>query len=145
MLKKIKETTEFIKKSIDFNAELAIILGTGLGGLVDEIEIVHKIDYKDIPNFPVSTVEGHKGILIFGKIQRRFCMSDSSPRNSKNVALPPGFAARLRKLREARNLSKTDLADKAGPTYRTVQNLETNRHKRAQEKTLMGLAEGTEV
>ncbi|MBN1251555.1 MAG: purine-nucleoside phosphorylase [Bacteroidales bacterium] len=68
MLTKIKETTEFIKKSIDFNADLAIILGTGLGGLVDEIDITHKIEYKDIPNFPLSTVQGHKGVLIFGKI-----------------------------------------------------------------------------
>ena len=68
MLKKIKETTEFIKKNVNFNAELAIILGTGLGGLVDEIEIQHTIKYKDIPNFPVSTVEGHAGNLIFGKI-----------------------------------------------------------------------------
>ena len=68
MLKKIKETSDFIKKSIDFNSELAIILGTGLGGLVEEIEIQKVIEYTDIPNFPVSTVEGHAGNLIFGKI-----------------------------------------------------------------------------
>ena len=48
--------------------ETAIILGTGLGSLVDEIRDKHVIKYEDIPNFPVSTVEGHSGRLIFGKL-----------------------------------------------------------------------------
>lgn len=63
---KIKETASFIQKQIDFNPQYGIILGTGLGGLVDEIEIEHEIPYEDIPHFPVSTVESHKGKLIFG-------------------------------------------------------------------------------
>ncbi|MDF1546594.1 MAG: purine-nucleoside phosphorylase [Bacteroidales bacterium] len=71
MLAKIKETTEFIQKKINFTPEFGIILGTGLGGLVKEIEIIHQIKYQDIPNFPVSTVEGHQGNLIFGKIEGR--------------------------------------------------------------------------
>lgn len=48
--------------------ETAIILGTGLGSLVHEITNAYEINYKDIPNFPVSTVEGHSGKLIFGKL-----------------------------------------------------------------------------
>lgn len=71
MLAKIKETTEFIQKKVNFTPEFGIILGTGLGGLVKEIEIIHQIKYQDIPNFPVSTVEGHQGNLIFGKIEGR--------------------------------------------------------------------------
>ena len=67
MLKKIQETVEFIQSKFNFNPEIGIILGTGLGGLTKEINIEHQIEYKDIPNFPVSTVEGHKGILIFGE------------------------------------------------------------------------------
>jgi len=68
MLKKIKATSTFIQETTGFKAEVGIILGTGLGGLVNEIEIVQTLKYSDIPNFPVSTVEGHKGQLIFGKL-----------------------------------------------------------------------------
>jgi len=68
MLKKIKETVEFINSKFEFKPEVGIILGTGLGGLSKEIDIEYEIEYKDIPNFPVSTVEGHKGVLIFGEL-----------------------------------------------------------------------------
>jgi len=67
MLQKIKETVNFIQSKIDFKPEVGIILGTGLGGLTKEINIELEIEYKDIPNFPVSTVEGHRGALIFGE------------------------------------------------------------------------------
>ena len=52
----------------NFNPRVGIILGTGLGGFVDNIEVVHSIPYEEIPNMPVSTVEGHAGRLIFGTI-----------------------------------------------------------------------------
>ena len=68
MLAKIKATSAFIQKETGFKADTGIILGTGLGGLVNEIEIVQILKYSDIPNFPVSTVDGHKGQLIFGKL-----------------------------------------------------------------------------
>jgi len=51
--------------------KFGIILGTGLGKLVDDIDIEHTIDYKDIPHFPISTVESHSGKLIFGKISQK--------------------------------------------------------------------------
>jgi purine-nucleoside phosphorylase len=66
MLEKILETYNFIKNKIDFDPDYGIILGTGLGGLVNEIDIKHTLDYTNIPNFPVSTVESHKGRLVFG-------------------------------------------------------------------------------
>ena len=68
MLQVIKDSSKFIKDKTNFNAEIGIILGTGLGGVVSEIEIIHCIPYKDIPHFPLSTVEGHSGRLIFGKL-----------------------------------------------------------------------------
>ncbi len=68
MLEKITQTTEFIKKQINFTPEIGIILGTGLGNLTNEIDIKFKIPYSEIPNFPVSTVEGHSGQLIFGTL-----------------------------------------------------------------------------
>lgn len=68
MLIKIKETTAFLKQTIQSRPRIAIILGTGLGDLVNEIEISQEIPYKDIPNFPISTVQGHAGKLIVGKL-----------------------------------------------------------------------------
>ncbi|MBC8462107.1 MAG: purine-nucleoside phosphorylase [Deltaproteobacteria bacterium] len=68
MLKKIHETTEYLERKTSVKPEIGIILGTGLGGLVNEIEIEHTIPYEFIPNFPVSTVEGHHGQLIFGNM-----------------------------------------------------------------------------
>jgi len=66
MLEQIKATTDFLKNQFNFEPEVGIILGTGLGGLVNEIAIEHQIEYADVIHFPVSTVEGHKGRLIFG-------------------------------------------------------------------------------
>jgi purine-nucleoside phosphorylase len=68
MLGQIKETANFLTEKTNAKPEVGIILGTGLGGLVDEIDIEHSISYEDIPNFPISTVEGHSGRLIFGKL-----------------------------------------------------------------------------
>ena len=68
MLEKIKQTASFIKEKTDFYPEVGVILGTGLGGLVKEIEAEHVLSYEDIPNFPVSTVEGHSGKLILGTL-----------------------------------------------------------------------------
>lgn len=68
MLEKIKATASFIKERIQASPEVGIILGTGLGGLVNEIEIIDSIPYIEIPNFPVSTVDGHAGRLIYGKL-----------------------------------------------------------------------------
>ncbi len=67
MLEQIKRTASFIRDKVEgFEPQVGIILGTGLGGLVNHIDIAHQLDYHDIPDFPVSTVEGHKGRLIFG-------------------------------------------------------------------------------
>ena len=68
MLKIINETTNFLKDKTNFSPDVGIILGTGLGRLVNDIDIEHTISYEEIPNFPVSTVEGHSGRLIFGKL-----------------------------------------------------------------------------
>jgi purine-nucleoside phosphorylase len=68
MLKKIAETIDFLEARIKNKPKVGIILGTGLGGLVNEINIEATIPYEIIPNFPVSTVIGHRGQLIFGKL-----------------------------------------------------------------------------
>jgi purine-nucleoside phosphorylase len=68
MLEKFQESVDFIKGQTKVEPTIGIILGTGLGGLVKEIEIIDEINYSDIPNFPVSTVESHSGKLIFGNL-----------------------------------------------------------------------------
>ena len=68
MLAKIQETASFIKERMHTSPETAIILGTGLGSLVNEITDKYEIKYEDIPHFPISTVEGHSGKLIFGRL-----------------------------------------------------------------------------
>ena len=68
MLEKIQETAAYLKGKMHTSPETAIILGTGLGSLANEITEKYEISYSDIPNFPVSTVEGHSGKLIFGKL-----------------------------------------------------------------------------
>lgn len=68
MLEKIQETAAYIKGKVSVVPNYAIILGTGLGELVNVITDKNEIPYQDIPNFPVSTVEGHSGKLIFGKL-----------------------------------------------------------------------------
>ena len=70
MLDAIKKSAAFIAEQTEnFRPEVGIILGTGLGDFADNIEEKYSLEYKDIPGFPVSTVEGHKGRLIFGHIE----------------------------------------------------------------------------
>jgi purine-nucleoside phosphorylase len=66
MLKVIEETVSYIKEKTKFDPEVAIILGTGLGEVVNDLDVKISLNYEDIPNFPVSTAPGHKGKLIFG-------------------------------------------------------------------------------
>ncbi|MGF7042331.1 purine-nucleoside phosphorylase [Mucilaginibacter lappiensis] len=69
MLENIESTARYIKSRIgDFEPEVGIILGTGLGGLVKEIEVEKQLMYSNIPDFPISTLEFHSGKLIFGTL-----------------------------------------------------------------------------
>ena len=75
MLERIQETAAYLKGKMQTHPETAIILGTGLGSLAGEITEKYEIKYEDIPNFPVSTVEGHSGKLIFGKLGNKDIMA----------------------------------------------------------------------
>jgi purine-nucleoside phosphorylase len=74
MIKEIQETTNFLKEKGFENPEIGIILGTGLGQLLDEIEIAIEVSYNHIPHFPTATVEFHKGKLIFGELEGKKVM-----------------------------------------------------------------------
>lgn len=68
MIKALEETTEFLEARGFDKPEIGIILGTGLGKLIDELEIITEVSYNHIPGFPTATVEFHKGKLIFGRL-----------------------------------------------------------------------------
>ena len=69
MLANVKQTAEFIKNTIQDTPDFAIVLGSGLGALKNEVEPIQTLDYKDIPNFPQTTVAGHGGKLIYGMLE----------------------------------------------------------------------------
>lgn len=68
MWEKVQQTVSYIKERIDFKPEYGVILGSGLGSFTDEMQVKFTVPYNEIPNFPVSTVQGHKGALVFGTI-----------------------------------------------------------------------------
>jgi purine-nucleoside phosphorylase len=71
MLEKIQNTVDFITAQTETKAKIGIVLGSGLNALAQDIEVKKTLLYADIPHFPVSTVEGHEGKLLFGSIQNR--------------------------------------------------------------------------
>ncbi|MDR0981961.1 MAG: purine-nucleoside phosphorylase [Culturomica sp.] len=120
MLKKIKDSADFIRKYLDEEYETAIILGSGLGALADSMEVHHRLPYKEIPFFPVSTVEGHSGNLIIGKfggrnviaMQGRFHYYEGY--SMKEVTFP----IRVMKLLGVKHLFVSNAAGGVNPTFR---------------------------
>jgi purine-nucleoside phosphorylase len=68
MWEQVQETVSFIQSKFSFTPEYGVILGSGLGGFTEDIQIEFSIPYSEIPYFPISTVQGHKGALVFGTI-----------------------------------------------------------------------------
>ena len=75
MLDKIRVAAGYFRQHVDKIPAIAVILGTGLGDLVSHIDIKAELDYKSIPGFPLSTVEGHSGKLIFGSLGGKYIMA----------------------------------------------------------------------
>ena len=74
-IKQFEETAKFLKKQYTSTPQVGIVLGSGLGNFVQEIEVEKEVAYEDIPHFPLSTVEGHKGKLIFGRLSGRIVVA----------------------------------------------------------------------
>ncbi|MFI3213979.1 MAG: purine-nucleoside phosphorylase [Lachnospiraceae bacterium] len=68
MFNKVQETVNYIESVVNAQPKLAIILGSGLGNLVNYVTITHEIPYEEIPHFPISTVSGHAGKLVYGSL-----------------------------------------------------------------------------
>ena len=73
-IEKMEQSAAFIRSKIEMKPEIAAVLGSGLGVLADEVEDAVEINYADIPHFPVSTVEGHAGKLVIGKLEGKAVM-----------------------------------------------------------------------
>ncbi len=130
MLEQLNQTVDFLKSKIKNKPYAGIILGTGLGGLVNEIVAEIVIPYNEIPNFPVSTVEGHSGKLIFGKL------------GSKNVVAMQGrfhfyegysmqmvtFPVRVMKLLGIEYLFLSNASGGVNPTYEIGELMILNDH-----------------
>ena len=120
MLEKIKATAEFISKTTGFTPKTGIILGSGLGGLVKEIEIEKELNYADIPGFPVSTVKGHGNKLIFGTLngvkvvamQGRFHFYEGY--SMQEVAMP----VRVMKFLGIKNIILSNASGGVNPKYK---------------------------
>ena len=119
MLEKIKNTASYIRKKIDSEPEVGVILGTGLGGMVNDIDIQVTIDYTEIPDFPVSTVDGHHGRLIYGNLggkkilamQGRFHYYEGY--EMEQVTYP----VRVMKMLGIKNLSVSNASGGVNPDY----------------------------
>ncbi|MBL7887688.1 MAG: purine-nucleoside phosphorylase [Flavobacterium sp.] len=75
MWEQVQETVNYIKSKTGFEPEYGVILGSGLGSFTEDIQIEFTLPYTEIPNFPVSTVQGHKGALVFGTIGSKKVMA----------------------------------------------------------------------
>jgi purine-nucleoside phosphorylase len=116
---KIQESVQFIKSKWDGTPKAGIILGTGLGPLVEQIDVAVAINYEDIPNFPVSTAPSHKGRLVCGTLngvpivamQGRMHMYEGYP--LKEVTLP----VRIMKALGAKTLMVSNACGGLNPNY----------------------------
>lgn len=119
-LEKINQSAKFLKNEVDMIPEIGIILGTGLGKFAESIDIEKSIPYSAIPNFPVSTVEGHPGNLIFGRIKNkkvvafhgRFHLYEGY--SAKEIALP----IRVLKFLGAKILIESNAAGGLNPMFK---------------------------
>jgi len=119
MVERIRQITAHLKKTTNFSPQAGIILGSGLGGLVNSIDVKHAVDYSEIPDFPVSTVEGHHGRLVFGYLNGKAVMAMQGRfhyyegYSMQEVTIP----VRVMKLMGVTHLFLSNAAGGLNPTY----------------------------
>lgn len=119
-MKDLKETAKFLKKQYKQTPQVGIVLGSGLGNFVNEITVEKEVAYGDIPNFPVSTVEGHKGKLIFGKLSGKtvVAMAGRFHFYEGYAAQDVVFPIRVMKLLGVETLLLSNAAGGVNPSYK---------------------------
>lgn len=115
------ETADYIKSIIDYQPEFAIILGSGLGEIEDIVEIEKIIPYANLPNFPISTVEGHKGNLVFGTIAGRRIVIQQGRFHLYEGCTPQKsvFGVRVMRLLGAKTLFVSNAVGAVNESYKT--------------------------
>lgn len=129
-MKNIEEACAYIQNQVDFEPGIGIILGTGLGSLVNHIDVQYSLDYNEIPHFPISTVESHSGKLIFGTLggksvvvmQGRFHYYEGY--NMKQVTFP----VRVMQVLGIKKLFISNAAGSLNPDYKTSDLMVINDH-----------------
>ncbi len=119
-VKEFSETVKYLKKQYAPVPTIGIVLGSGLGNFVEEIIVEKEVAYEDIPNFPVSTVEGHKGKLIFGKLSGKtvVAMAGRFHFYEGYKAQEIVFPIRVMKLLGVETLLLSNAAGGVNPTYK---------------------------
>ncbi|ARS34350.1 purine-nucleoside phosphorylase [Pontibacter actiniarum] len=122
MMQQLQETTNYIQQlTSGFAPEFGIILGTGLGALVNDLEVQHAISYAEIPNFPVSTVESHSGKLILGHLAgRRVVVMQGRFHYYEGYSMEQVvFPVRVMKLMGVKKLFVSNAAGGLNPSFNT--------------------------
>src|SRR5205085_3455099 len=115
-----KDAVKYLRKQIDSDPEVGIVLGSGLGNFTEQIAIEKEIPYSDIPHFPVSTVAGHKGRLVFGKLSGKNVVAMAGRFHyyegyeAKNIIFP----IRVMKLLGVHTLLLSNAAGTVNPTHK---------------------------
>ncbi|WP_419869822.1 purine-nucleoside phosphorylase [Chryseobacterium sp. CT-SW4] len=122
MLTKIKETADFIRNIIRDTPDFAIVLGSGLGKLQDEVEAIHTLEYKEIPHFPQTTVAGHGGKLIYGILEGKkvLMMSGRFHYYEGHSMETVTFPVRIFHLLGIKNLLLSNASGGVNPTYKVA-------------------------
>lgn len=130
MLKKIVEAVEYIHENAPFAPEVGIVLGTGLGGLVKEINIKYTLEYSSIPHFPVSTVESHSGKLIFGELggKRVIAMQGRFHYYEGYTLQEVTFPIRVMKMLGIKNLFLSNASGGVNPDFKVGEIMILNDH-----------------
>ncbi|MEO7925020.1 MAG: purine-nucleoside phosphorylase [Chitinophagaceae bacterium] len=119
-LKQFNETVKFLKKQYPETPTVGIVLGSGLGNFINEIAVEKEVAYADIPNFPVSTVQGHGGKLIFGKLSGKpvIAMAGRFHFYEGYKAQDVVFPVRVMKLLGVETLLLSNAAGGVNPSYK---------------------------
>ncbi len=130
VLKELNEAVRFLQKQYKHTPQTGIVLGRGLSSFTDEIEIEKEVDYEDIPHFPVSTVEGHKSKMIFGKLggKRVVAMAGRFHFYEGYDVQEVVFPIRVMKLLGVETLLLSNAAGSVNPSYKVGDLMIINDH-----------------
>ncbi len=120
LLRQLEETMKFLQKQHAHTPTVGIVLGSGLGSFIDEIEVEKEVAYTDIPFFPLSTVEGHKGKLVFGKLSGKNVVAMAGRFHFYEGYTPQGvvFPIRVMKMLGVETLLLSNAAGAVNSTFK---------------------------